>query len=131
MKKVLILALAIAGLSTAGLAQTKAPAKVNEAPKMKVVSKTETTKTGTKVVAMHKVEKKARPATHEIAKKPVIIKSTATTVKKETSTKVPMLKKDGTPDKRFKNHTAAVSTPLKKDGTPDKRFKSNKPVVKH
>ena len=32
------------------------------------------------------------------------------------------LKKDGTPDKRYKHH----SQHLKKDGTPDKRFKENK-----
>jgi len=32
-----------------------------------------------------------------------------------------VLKKDGTPDKRY-----ASSKKLKKDGTPDKRFKSNK-----
>jgi colicin import membrane protein len=32
------------------------------------------------------------------------------------------LKKDGTPDKRYKT---ASKVPLKKDGTPDKRFKSN------
>jgi hypothetical protein len=38
------------------------------------------------------------------------------------------LKKDGTPDKRFKeNKTAAKTTgPLKKDGTADMRYKSNK-----
>ena len=37
-------------------------------------------------------------------------------------------KKDGTPDKRYKeNKTAAKPAgPLKKDGTPDKRYKSNK-----
>ncbi|HMO62778.1 MAG TPA: hypothetical protein PKC39_10630 [Ferruginibacter sp.] len=33
----------------------------------------------------------------------------------------PKLKKDGTPDKRFKTNKK-----LKKDGTPDKRFKQNK-----
>lgn len=35
-----------------------------------------------------------------------------------------VLKKDGTPDKRYKQHQAAG--PLKKDGTPDKRYKANK-----
>ena len=35
------------------------------------------------------------------------------------------LKKDGTPDKRFKENKEAKG-PLKKDGTPDKRFKANK-----
>ena len=39
------------------------------------------------------------------------------TVKKEGV----KLKKDGTPDKRFKD-----ATHLKKDGTPDKRYKENK-----
>jgi len=37
------------------------------------------------------------------------------------------LKKDGTPDKRFKENKAAKPEgPAKKDGTPDKRFKENK-----
>ncbi|MEO8582650.1 MAG: hypothetical protein ABI415_02575 [Flavitalea sp.] len=35
-----------------------------------------------------------------------------------------VLKKDGTPDKRYKKSAAAG--PMKKDGTPDKRFKANK-----
>lgn len=39
-------------------------------------------------------------------------------------TKAP-LKKDGTPDKRFKENKAPKG-PLKKDGTPDKRYKENK-----
>lgn len=37
------------------------------------------------------------------------------------------LKKDGTPDKRFKeNKEGQAEGPKKKDGTPDKRFKENK-----
>lgn len=40
------------------------------------------------------------------------------------------LKKDGTPDKRFRDNKEKKDTahhgPLKKDGTPDKRFKENK-----
>jgi hypothetical protein len=39
-------------------------------------------------------------------------------------------KKDGTPDKRFKENKdggkAPATTHVKKDGTPDKRFKENK-----
>lgn len=35
-----------------------------------------------------------------------------------------VLKKDGTPDKRYKQTTPAG--PLKKDGTPDRRYKGNK-----
>lgn len=44
----------------------------------------------------------------------------------ESSTR---LKKDGTPDKRFKENKkeeAAPAGPTKKDGTPDKRYKANK-----
>jgi len=36
------------------------------------------------------------------------------------------LKKDGTPDKRFKENKTTTTVHLKKDGTPDKRFKENK-----
>lgn len=35
----------------------------------------------------------------------------------------PVMKKDGTPDRRYKENQN-----LKKDGTPDKRYKENKPV---
>ncbi|WPQ64376.1 hypothetical protein SIO70_05785 [Chitinophaga sancti] len=40
------------------------------------------------------------------------------------------MKKDGTPDKRYKENkeTKTASGPKKKDGTPDKRFKENKDV---
>ena len=47
-------------------------------------------------------------------------KAEAKAEKKATPTAV-KLKKDGTPDKRYK----AAKT-LKKDGTPDKRYKANK-----
>jgi hypothetical protein len=42
------------------------------------------------------------------------------------------LKKDGTPDKRFKENKESkpAAGPLKKDGTPDMRYKSNKEAVK-
>jgi hypothetical protein len=38
------------------------------------------------------------------------------------------LKKDGTPDKRYKENKepAKPAGPVKKDGTPDKRYKENK-----
>ena len=39
------------------------------------------------------------------------------------------LKKDGTPDKRFKENKTPKG-PLKKDGTPDMRYKANKTVKK-
>ena len=43
------------------------------------------------------------------------------------------LKKDGTPDKRYKENKkeeAAPVGPTKKDGTPDKRYKENKTTPK-
>lgn len=36
------------------------------------------------------------------------------------------LKKDGTPDKRFKENKTPPPQHLKKDGTPDMRYKENK-----
>lgn len=43
------------------------------------------------------------------------------------------MKKDGTPDKRYKENKkeeAAPAGPTKKDGTPDKRYKENKTTPK-
>lgn len=52
-----------------------------------------------------------------------------TETKKETpSDSTKKLKKDGTPDMRYKENKEAAKPvgPLKKDGTPDKRYKENK-----
>ncbi len=57
-------------------------------------------------------------------------KKEVTTIEKSLKqSKATKLKKDGTPDKRFKAAKPAEG-PLKKDGTPDKRFKKNQPAVK-
>lgn len=45
--------------------------------------------------------------------------------KEEAKKEEVKLKKDGTPDKRFKENKKA-EVKLKKDGTPDKRYKANK-----
>ena len=42
----------------------------------------------------------------------------------KTITSPVVLKKDGTPDKRY--NSTVTKVPLKKDGTPDKRYKENK-----
>ncbi|MFY0253181.1 hypothetical protein ACDQ55_04420 [Chitinophaga sp. 30R24] len=52
------------------------------------------------------------------------------TEKKAESTAAAHTKKNGTPDKRFKenktsNTTTPAAGPTKKDGTPDMRYKSN------
>ncbi|MBA4167008.1 MAG: hypothetical protein H0X41_05615 [Chitinophagaceae bacterium] len=51
--------------------------------------------------------------------------STKMASKPATTSNGVVLKKDGTPDKRYKQSTPAAG-PLKKDGTPDKRYKANK-----
>ena len=57
-------------------------------------------------------------------------KKEVTKVEKSVNpSKAPKLKKDGTPDKRFKAAKPAEG-PLKKDGTLDKRFKKNQPAAK-
>ena len=50
---------------------------------------------------------------------PIFAQTTAQTEKDKTT--AAKTKKDGTPDKRYKENKH-----LKKDGTPDKRYKSNK-----
>lgn len=59
--------------------------------------------------------------------KTVAKQNDAKSVKKtETETKT-VLKKDGTPDKRYKSSKKVVT---KKDGTPDMRYKENKTTTK-
>ena len=56
--------------------------------------------------------------------------ATTQTAKKDTA----HTKKDGTPDKRYKENKTAKDTAVvhtKKDGTPDKRYKENKDAQKH
>ncbi|CAL1520938.1 hypothetical protein [Chitinophaga sp. MM2321] len=70
------------------------------------------------------------PAT-PTAKKEVKTAKVKTEKKAATATPVASadtkLKKDGTPDKRYKENKNAATTsgPKKKDGTPDMRYKSN------
>jgi hypothetical protein len=105
MKKLLLSALALVGFASLSIAQTAAKTAAPAAkPKMEAVKK-ETAKpaTSAKVVSMPAAKTAATPAAAP-------------------------LKKDGTPDKRFKanKEAAPAAGPMKKDGTPDKRFKANK-----
>ncbi|MES2477447.1 MAG: hypothetical protein V4561_00040 [Bacteroidota bacterium] len=53
----------------------------------------------------------------------------STTTKNSTARKEVKMKKDGTPDMRYKENKSNKKAPaqhLKKDGTPDKRYKENK-----
>ena len=72
-----------------------------------VATKTTTTIPPAKAVKMQTVKKEVQ------AKPEVAMKATATPVNSSVK-----MKKDGTPDKRYK-----ANQHLKKDGTPDKRYK--------
>ena len=105
MKKLLFTLLAFLAVNATMLAQTAAPAK--------------------KPTVTKPVTATAKPAV--VTAKPAVatVKPTAATAKPAVVTPAPVvLKKDGTPDKRYK--TAAPAGPLKKDGTADMRYKANK-----
>lgn len=95
MKKLLIAFAMLLGVSSFATAQTPAAAQA---------TKPAATKSAT--------AKPAAKAAEKPAAKPAATASNGV-----------VLKKDGTPDKRYKN---APAGPLKKDGTPDKRYKANK-----
>lgn len=119
MKKLIIAAITFLCFSVAGFSQTTTPVQ-------KKVVKAQTSKKADKAPIEQGVTKPAKSnttsavATKQDLKKPVVQTPAATPVKK-----------DGTPDKRFKANKAVAAAPattshLKKDGTPDKRFKENK-----
>ena len=51
---------------------------------------------------------------------------TAATTKPKAATTTVHAKKDGTPDRRFKENKNTSVKHIKKDGTPDRRYKENK-----
>lgn len=133
MKKLLIAAIALMGFSAASYAQSM-PVKKQES-KTQVTQKKQPGKHATtKMVAIHKTKRPAgKTVTKTVAKSTTQQKapgnaSSTTTVTKTESAHKPM-KKNGTPDMRYKenkNVATASSAHLKKNGTPDKRFKENK-----
>ena len=111
MKNVLIALITLVGFNITAKAQAL-PAPVKKAERNMKVVKADKPKTSATVVPMQRSSIGA-----PVREKPVsVVKSTTTTVV--------VLKKDGTPDKRFNNKSKMK--PLKKDGTPDKRFKTHK-----
>ena len=104
MKKLILASAMMLGFISFSFAQAPA-AKDAKPAKEKKEAKKPAAKSDAKTVA---------PATQA---KPVA-KAPAATDKNGT-----VLKKDGTPDKRYKENK---TTHVKKDGTPDKRFKENK-----
>ena len=122
MKKVLIAFIVFFGFSVLSMAQPvtkpvkKAADKTKVAPAAKAATPAKTAtmpKTATKAPATEKVKTTAKAPAAD---------------KQNPSAAAPgVLKKDGTPDKRYKANKTATG-PLKKDGTPDMRYKSNKPT---
>jgi hypothetical protein len=125
MKKVLIAAIALLGLSASSFAQAT-PTKKVDATKT-TVTKKETKKTEPVKAVNPSTAKKATPPVADI--KTVSTKKTTTETKTAAANKANngavVLKKDGTPDKRYSSSKTAAG-PVKKDGTPDKRYKENK-----
>jgi hypothetical protein len=120
MKKLFIAIIALAFVGTKSFAQA-VPATTPAPSKLTVVKKPITKKTEAKVVPITKTTTPTTTVVKEakVAKAPKVVAPLITAAP---------LKKDGTPDKRFKNTatTTNAAGPLKKDGTPDKRFKANK-----
>ena len=72
------------------------------------------------------VKKEGKAIVTKTVKTNVVLKKDGTPDKryKNTTEKNIVLKKDGTPDRRYKNTTVSKKVILKKDGTPDKRYKN-------
>ncbi|MCW3093330.1 MAG: hypothetical protein JWP81_4399 [Ferruginibacter sp.] len=109
MKKMILAATLVIGLLSFSNAQTVKPAPAKP-------------KKVTEVKATTQVAPAAQPVKTTTAKaaKPVVAPA------KAVNAQGVVLKKDGTPDKRYSAATAKPKGPVKKDGTADLRFKSNK-----
>ena len=111
MKKLSITAFALICFIAAGFAQTDHTVKTKKASPTQAVNKTVAPKSDAKMVAMNKPAKT----------------STTNTVQQKTATKMAPVTAKAAPV--AKSNMLAKSTPaahIKKDGTPDKRFKENK-----
>lgn len=107
MKKLILGAAMLIGFSHFSNAQQIAPAKLVVKPKVAAAPQSK------------------QPVTAPVvAKAPVKAKEVVTA--KTTNAQGVVLKKDGTPDNRYKNAASTEKGPLKKDGTADLRFKANK-----
>jgi hypothetical protein len=119
MKKLMIVALALVGFSAAGFAQRE-PVKKYEPAKMQVANKPAN-------VATHAVSKTAvynKPAKAEVKTTATKPKTPATKVNNTAALKTNGRKRTQA-NKSMTAH-AATTQHLKKDGTPDKRYKENK-----
>ena len=110
MKKLFFVAAMMFGFVSFSNAQ-----QVSTSSSKKKAGKEVTSQTAKPVVAMQSAKKvEPAPKAKELA-----------VAKPSTSAGV-VLKKDGTPDKRYNNVAGKNKGPLKKDGTPDMRYNKNK-----
>jgi len=86
---------------------------------------------GNTTFAQGKADKKAKPVTEKAASTKGDKKDGKKEGKKEDAGKTGgKMKKDGTPDMRYKENKEKKAGPMKKDGTPDMRYKANKDAAK-
>ena len=122
MKKLILGAVMMIGFISFSTAQTVAtPAPKTTKPTAKNAT---LTKPVTHVTVTPQPVVKKTVVTTTVPAKPVV-KPAVTVTAKPATTEGVVLKKDGTPDKRY-NKAAVKEGPLKKDGTADKRYKANK-----
>lgn len=123
MKSLILSLLGVAILQTSGISQTSGSTKQQAAPAAKVSSgATKQTSPSVKPSTPTQVKSTQpqgnQPKTKAAVAKPAVKPANAGKANPSSTGKV---KKDGTPDRRFKENKK-----LKKDGTPDMRFKDNK-----
>lgn len=144
MKRLLFAALVLLGVNAASFAQTTPETKKQEGVKTQHAGKAAHKKEmkGNKTIVAdtavaHKPGKKHdrndHAATPASASKPArdgkpaaAAAPNAQASDKSTAHAAGPLKKDGTPDKRYKANQRDSAGPAKKDGTPDMRYKANK-----
>ena len=117
MKKVLIAFIALIGFNVSGMAQAVTTPVKKAENKMKAVP-AKPTVAPAKLVEMPKSLSKIPPA-----EKPKTVATQTPVAKPVASVNPVVLKKDGTPDKRYNKIPAGH---VKNDGTPDLRYKKNK-----
>ncbi|MFT3910478.1 MAG: hypothetical protein QM737_13720 [Ferruginibacter sp.] len=124
MKKVILGFFSLLTISVASNAQTAAPAKKEAKMETKAKAASPTDDKMKPAPAEKRLAKpKADKAATTAAPAKSLAPAAAATPAPAATNAVTPLKKDGTPDKRFK---AKKATPVKKDGTPDMRYKENK-----
>ena len=121
MKKILLSALLLGGITFGSQAQATKKAETKKT-EIKIVKPAAPSSDQATISVKKTVVKKEIKANTAVGKKPSTPVASPAAVENANEHSAVAIKKDGTPDKRYK-----ASKKLKKDGTPDKRYKANKP----